>query len=47
MTAERNQAGAWIVSALVRGYLVTRRYYGYTRREAIRAFRAEVERGKG
>lgn len=46
MTAERNRDGAWMISSLVRGYLVTRRYYGFTKREAIRAFRAEVERGE-
>lgn len=45
MTAERNHDGAWIVSALVGRHLITRRYYGFTKREAIAAFRAEVERG--
>jgi len=35
-------SGAWQVSAVVGGYLVTRTYYGYTKREAISTFRSEV-----
>lgn len=33
--------GAWIVSDIINGYLVTRRYYGYTKREALQLFRQE------
>ena len=36
-------SGAWQVHAIIRGYLVTRTYYGYTKREAARMFRAEVQ----
>ncbi len=35
-------SGAWVVSDIVGGYLTTRTYYGYTRSEAVRKFRAEV-----
>lgn len=42
MTVERNYEGAWVIYDNVRGYLVTRRYYGYTRREALAMFRREV-----
>jgi hypothetical protein len=38
-------SGAWIVSDTVRGYLVTRTYYGYTKREAVRLFREEKRKG--
>lgn len=33
--------GAWQVSAIIGGYLVTRTYYGYTKREALRQFKAD------
>ena len=39
MTTTRLHSGAWQVSAIVRGYLVTRTYYGYTKRDAVRLFR--------
>lgn len=39
MTIERNREGAWVIYALGRdGYLVTRSYYGYTKRESVRLF---------
>jgi len=34
--------GAWIISDIVGGYFVERAYYGYTKREALRKFRAEM-----
>jgi len=40
MDITKNHEGAWIVSALVNGYLVTWRYYGYTKAEAKRLFKA-------
>ena len=42
MIATRLHSGAWQFSELVRGYLVTRTYYGVSRRYAVRQFRAEV-----
>jgi hypothetical protein len=42
ITITRNHEGAYVLSAMVRGYLVTKRYYGYTKREAIKAFKGEV-----
>lgn len=41
MTVERNIYGAWVCSDIVNGYWVTRQYYGYTKREAMRLFRKE------
>lgn len=38
--AERNSEGAWVLSSLAGGHLVTRRYYGYTKRDAMIEFRA-------
>ncbi len=39
-------SGAYEVSALVGGYLVRKVYYGYTKREALRQFKAEFIKGK-
>lgn len=43
MLIERNYEGAWIISDIVAGYFITRRYYGYTKREAIRLFKMEMK----
>jgi hypothetical protein len=40
MTIERTFQGAYKISANVNGYLVTRQYMGYTKREAIELFKA-------
>lgn len=42
ITAEKNIRGAWVVSAIVSGYLTSRQFYGYTKREATRLFLDEV-----
>jgi hypothetical protein len=42
MTATRNQYGAWVISTFVGNYLVSRQYYGYTKREALACFREET-----
>lgn len=42
MSIEKNREGAWIVSDIAGGYLVTRVYYGYTKREAVSLFRAHL-----
>ena len=40
MTIERTFQGAYKISAIVNGYLVTKQYMGYTKREAVEAFKA-------
>lgn len=42
MFIERNYEGAWVVSDIVGGYRVVRRYYGYTKGEAIKLFQNEL-----
>ena len=42
MTTTKLLNGAWEVCSIIGGYLVRRAYYGYSKREAIRLFRAEV-----
>lgn len=37
-----NPNGSITVSAIVDGYLVSRTYYWYTRREAVAMFRASI-----
>lgn len=39
---ERTHLGAWRISDTVDGHLVTRQFFGYTKREAMRLFRAET-----
>jgi hypothetical protein len=46
MTIEKNREGAWVIYALGgEGYL-TRSYYGYTKRESVRRFRALMKEGE-
>ena len=42
MSVDKNAEGAWRVSDIVGGYLVTRVYYFYTKREAIKRFKEET-----
>ena len=42
MLVERTIAGMIVISELVGGHLVTRKYMGYSLREAKRLFREEV-----
>ena len=39
MSIDRNSEGAWRISEIINGYLITKTYYSYTKREAIRQFR--------
>ncbi len=42
ITLEKNETGGLVITALVSGYLVTRHYYYYTKREAARLFLQEI-----
>jgi hypothetical protein len=42
MTIDKNTEGAWRVSDIIGGYLVTKVYYFYTKREAIKRFKEET-----
>lgn len=46
MTARKTFQGAWEISELVGYILITRKYMGYTKKEAINAFRAEKKEFK-
>jgi hypothetical protein len=39
ITYERNRYGAWVLYANVNGYLVSRQFMGYTKRDATKLFR--------
>lgn len=41
MTVTKNREGAYVISDIVDGYLVTKRYYGYTKREAVALYKKE------
>jgi hypothetical protein len=43
MTIERTFQGAWRISGIVDGYLVTRQFFGYTKKEAIAAFKEATQ----
>ena len=43
MSVERNVYGAYVISDIVNGYLVTKQYYGYTKREAVALFKKETK----
>jgi len=42
MTTERTIQGAWRVSDVIDGQLETRQYFGYTKREAVEAFKVVI-----
>ena len=44
MTIEKNINGFWVISDIVDGYLITRRYMDYTKREAVAMFKAELRK---
>jgi hypothetical protein len=45
MTAERIPvSGGWLVSEFIGGYLVSARYFGFTKRESLQLFRAEYHK---
>jgi hypothetical protein len=41
MIVNKNVYGAWVISSVIKGYLVTKQYYGYTKRQAIQKFNTE------
>ena len=42
---EKRHDGAYVVSSLINGYLVTRVYIGFTKREAISYFKNHLRKG--
>jgi len=43
-TIRQNQVnGSWKVSDIIGGYLVTRVYFGYSKREALAQFKQEMK----
>lgn len=41
VSVRRNNAGAWVVSAMIDGYRVQRVYYDYTKKDAVAMFKQE------
>ena len=44
MNIEKNVYGAYVISDIVNGYLVSKQYYYYTKKEAITKFKREVNK---
>ena len=44
MTISKNVYGYWVISDMVGGYRIERKYIGYTKKEAIRLFKNEIKR---
>ena len=42
MTIRKTFQGAYEISDIINGYLVTRQYFYYTKKEAIAKFKSEV-----
>jgi len=42
LTIEKNRYGGYEITAIVRGYLMTRQFFYYTKREAARLFLLEA-----
>jgi len=43
MTVDKTFQGAWKISTIHKGYLVTQQYFDYTRKEATALFRAYLK----
>ena len=46
MSIEKTFQGAWRISDIVGGRLVSRVYYGYGKRDAVRQFKLETGKGE-
>lgn len=42
MSVYRNIYGAYVISDIIDGYLVSRSYFGYTKRQAMALFKREA-----
>jgi hypothetical protein len=46
MTITKNHNGSLTVSKVINGYLYTKTYYGYTKKEAVSLYTRETKGGK-
>jgi hypothetical protein len=46
LTIEKNETGGLVITALVNGYLMTRHFYYYPKKEAARLFLLEANGNK-
>jgi hypothetical protein len=45
LTIHKNRTGGYVISAIIDGYLITRQFYYYTKKEATRLFMEENKKG--
>ena len=46
LTIERDHLGGWRIYSIIGTYLETRRFYGYTKAHAVRAYKEEFNTTK-
>jgi hypothetical protein len=44
MIIEKNIYGYWVISDLIKGYRIERKYLYYTKKDAIKMFKKEVKK---
>jgi hypothetical protein len=43
MIIEMGPEGQWIISEIVNGYLITKTFFGYTKKMAVKLFKQEIK----
>jgi hypothetical protein len=43
MIVEKGSQGQWIITALLHGYVVSRQFFGYSKKEAVKRFKLMVK----
>lgn len=43
MTITKNLYGYYVISTIYKGYLIEKRYHGYTKKECIKMFKKELK----
>jgi hypothetical protein len=41
MTIEKGKQGQWIITAIINGYLVSKQFFGYSKKDAIALFKKD------
>jgi len=44
MSIAKNLQGAWVISDIKNGYFISRTYFYYTKKEAIKLFKQETKK---
>jgi hypothetical protein len=44
MIIEKGRQGQWIISEIIDSYLITKTFFGYTKKMAIKLFKKEIKK---